>query len=41
VDAAQARLAGLVAEAEAALSPFGARAATLVEAARFVAERRA
>jgi farnesyl diphosphate synthase len=41
VDAAKARLAGLVAEAEAALSPFGARAATLVEAARFVAERRA
>jgi len=41
VEAAQAKLAGLVAEAEAALSPFGARAATLVEAARFVAERRA
>jgi farnesyl diphosphate synthase len=41
VEAAQARLAGLVAKAAAALSPFGARAATLVEAARFVAERRA
>jgi farnesyl diphosphate synthase len=41
VEAARAKLAGLVAEAEAALSPFGARAATLVEAARFVAERRA
>ena len=41
VEAAKARLAGLVAEAEAALGPFGAKAATLVEAARFVAERRA
>jgi len=41
IDAAKARLAGLVAEAEAALSPFGAKAATLIAAARFVAERRA
>ncbi len=41
VDQARAHLAGLVAEAEAALKPFGGKAATLVEAARFVAERRA
>jgi farnesyl diphosphate synthase len=41
IDGARARLAGLVAEAEDALAPFGDRAAMLVEAARFVAERRA
>jgi farnesyl diphosphate synthase len=41
VEAAKARLAGLVAKAEAALTPFGAKAATLFEAASFVAERRA
>lgn len=41
VEGATARLAGLVAEAEDALQPFGDRAATLVDAARFVAERRA
>ena len=40
-DAAKARLAGLVAEAEQALAPFGGRAAMLIDAARFVAERRA
>jgi farnesyl diphosphate synthase len=40
-DGAKARLAALVAEAEAALKPFGERRATLVEAARFIAERRA
>jgi hypothetical protein len=39
--AAKARLAGLVAEAEQALAPFGERAAILIDAARFVAERRA
>jgi farnesyl diphosphate synthase len=38
---AKERLFGLVAEAEAALAPFGADAALLKEAARFVAERRA
>jgi len=37
---AKARLAGLVAEAETALEPFGERAALLIDAARFVAERR-
>ncbi len=41
VEGAKARLAGLVAEAEDALQPFGERAAMLIEAARFVAERRA
>ena len=41
VEAAKARLAGLVAEAEDALAPFGGKAATLIDAARFVAERRA
>jgi farnesyl diphosphate synthase len=41
VEAAKARLAALVAEAEAALSPFGAKAVTLIAAARFIAERRA
>ena len=40
VEAAKARLAALVAEAEDALAPFGAKGATLVEAARFIAERR-
>jgi farnesyl diphosphate synthase len=39
--AAKARLQGLVAEAEAALAPFGAAAGVLKAAARFVAERRA
>ncbi|MFG1301900.1 farnesyl diphosphate synthase [Xanthobacter sp. V3C-3] len=37
--AARARLAALVAEAEEALAPFGARGAVLADAARFVAER--
>ena len=41
VERARAKLFGLVAEAEAALLPFGADAALLKEAARFVAERRA
>jgi farnesyl diphosphate synthase len=40
VEGAKARLDGLIADAEAALRPFGGRAARLVEAARFVAERR-
>jgi farnesyl diphosphate synthase len=40
-DAARTRLAALVAEAEAALAPFGKDAAVLKAAARFVAERRA
>lgn len=34
------RLADLVAQAEAELAPYGDRAATLIEAARFVAERK-
>jgi farnesyl diphosphate synthase len=38
---ARLRLQALVAEAEAALSPFGGRADTLVAAARFVANRKA
>jgi farnesyl diphosphate synthase len=38
-DAARARLKELVAEADAALAPFGAKADTLRAAARFVAER--
>jgi farnesyl diphosphate synthase len=38
---AHARLEALVQEAESALAPFGAQAATLAAAARFVAERRA
>jgi len=37
---AHARLAALIAEAEAALAPFGDRAATLTAAAHFIAERR-
>jgi farnesyl diphosphate synthase len=41
IDAAKARLKTLVADAEAALKPFGNRAAVLAEAARFVAERKA
>jgi farnesyl diphosphate synthase len=41
VDAAKVRLQQLVAEAEQALAPFGSGAATLIEAAKFVAERRA
>jgi farnesyl diphosphate synthase len=40
-DAARARLEALVDDAEAALAPFGARALTLKEAARFIASRRA
>jgi farnesyl diphosphate synthase len=40
-EAAKAKLAGLVAAAEAALGPFGAKAGNLVQAARFIAERRA
>ena len=39
IEGAKAHLAGLVAEAEAALAPFGAKAGMLVDAARFVAER--
>jgi farnesyl diphosphate synthase len=41
IDGAKARLRVLVAEAEAALAPFGQAAAILVEAAHFVAERNA
>jgi farnesyl diphosphate synthase len=37
---ARARLAALIAEAEAALAPFAAKADTLRAAARFIAERR-
>jgi farnesyl diphosphate synthase len=40
-DGARARLRSLVAEAEAALAPFGASAAVLTAGARFVAERHA
>ncbi len=40
VEAARERLAGLVAEAEAALNPFGDKADVLRQAARFVADRR-
>jgi farnesyl diphosphate synthase len=40
VDGAKTRLKTLVADAEAALKPFGAAAATLTTAARFIAERR-
>jgi len=36
---AKARLRELVAEAEAALAPFGAAGAILIEGARFVADR--
>ena len=38
---AHARLIALVAKAEAALAPFGAKADTLRAAAHFIAERRA
>ena len=38
--AAKARLSGLVAEAETTLRRFGAKAATLIEAAKFIAIRR-
>jgi farnesyl diphosphate synthase len=41
ITGAKERLQHLVAEAEAALAPFGAAAATLIEGARFVADRRA
>src|SRR5688572_16128519 len=41
IDKAKARLKTLVSDAEAALKPFGAKAAVLAEAARFVAERKA
>jgi len=41
VGGAKARLRELVADAEAALKPFGPAAAALIEAAHFVAERRA
>jgi farnesyl diphosphate synthase len=40
IDAAKERLSALVAEAEAALAPFGERAALLKELARFVATRK-
>jgi farnesyl diphosphate synthase len=41
VEGAKARLAALVAEAENALARFGDKGATLIDAARFIAERRA
>ena len=41
VDQARSRLAALVAEAENALARFDDKAATLIDAARFIAERRA
>jgi farnesyl diphosphate synthase len=41
VDSAKARLQQLVAEAERALAPFGAAGAILIDAAHFVADRRA
>jgi len=41
IEGAKAHLAGLVAEAEDALAPFGDRAGLLIDAARFIAERRA
>jgi Geranylgeranyl pyrophosphate synthase len=40
IEAAKERLSALVAEAEAALAPFGERAITLIETARFVASRK-
>ena len=40
IDGARARLKELVAQADAALAPFGSKADTLRAAARFVAERR-
>jgi farnesyl diphosphate synthase len=39
LEGARARAAALVAEAEAALDPYGARALNLIEAARFVIAR--
>jgi farnesyl diphosphate synthase len=41
IDGARARLRALVAEAESALAPFGGAREVLVEAARFIAERKA
>jgi farnesyl diphosphate synthase len=41
IDGAKARLRKLVADAETALAPFGAAAATLVAGAKFVADRHA
>ena len=41
VNATKAKLGALVAEAENALAPFGDKATTLIDAARFIAERRA
>ncbi len=41
IEGAMAHLAGLVADAEDALAPFGDQAAMLIDAARFIAERRA
>jgi farnesyl diphosphate synthase len=41
ITGAKERLQHLVAEAETALGPFGSAAATLIEGARFVADRRA
>jgi len=40
VEAAKARLAALLKEAEAALAPFGDRAITLLETVRFAANRK-
>jgi farnesyl diphosphate synthase len=40
-DGAEARLTALVAEAEAALTPFGTKADVLRAAAHFIANRRA
>jgi farnesyl diphosphate synthase len=40
IDAARARLAALVEDAEASLAPFGTRADTLKQTARFIASRR-
>ena len=41
VDAARERLGAMVVQAEQALTPFGARAGALIDAARFVAKRKA
>jgi farnesyl diphosphate synthase len=41
IDSARARLQALVNDAEAALAPFGDKAVTLKQAARFIASRRA
>ena len=41
IEEAKAHLARLVAQAEDALAPFGDKAAMLIDAARFIAERRA